>query len=258
MLPIGGSPAVVAHRGASAYAPENTLTAFDLALAMGADAIELDLRLTADGDLVVLHDPTLLRTTGHTGSIARTPTHELERVDAGVRPPLFESVLARYGARARYWIELKDPVPGIEAQLVDALRRHGVEHRTVVQSFDHTGLLRVRALRPDLPLVALYRRAADRETMLAHLPRVAGFACALVCQHSAVDDDLVRRAHGLGLHVLTYTVNEAEDMRRVLDLGVDGLITDVPATARAVVDGRPAALPVAATVAPAPRQALAA
>lgn len=98
---------VVAHRGASAYAPEHTFVAYDLALTQGADRLELDLRVSADGRLVVLHDPSLLRTTGDPQRIARIPMAALATIDPARRPLTFEAVLDRYGSSTRWLVELK-------------------------------------------------------------------------------------------------------------------------------------------------------
>src|SRR4051794_24480489 len=106
-----GRTEIVAHRGASAAAPEHSLLAYDLALAQGADAIELDLRETADGELVVLHDATLQRPTADPRAIASLSSAALESLPAAPRPPLFRAVLERYGRRTRYLVELKQPTP---------------------------------------------------------------------------------------------------------------------------------------------------
>jgi glycerophosphoryl diester phosphodiesterase len=226
-LAAGGRAEIVAHRGASASAPEHSFAAYDLALAQGADAIELDLRETADGELVVLHDPTLRRTTADPRAIASLPAVALESLPAATRPPLLRTVLERYGRRTRYLVELKDPTPALERRALAALRVAGLRDRAVIQSFDHASLRRLRALDPSLAVAPLLRAVpAAGEEFLDDL--AANGAVALGVHHQAVDAGLLAAAHRRGLGVRAWTVNEAVAAERLLGLGVDGLITDLP------------------------------
>jgi glycerophosphoryl diester phosphodiesterase len=221
-------PEIVAHRGASADAPEHSVAAYDLALAQGADALELDLRETADGELVVLHDATLRRTTADPRAIASLPSADLEQLSAATRPPLFRAVLERYGRRTRYLVELKEPTPTLERRALAALRAAGLQDRAVIQSFDHASLRRLRALDRRLAVAPLLTAVPEgREGFLDEL--AAGGAVALGVHHHAVDAALLDGAHRRGLGVRAWTVNESADAERLLALGVDGLITDRPA-----------------------------
>ena len=132
---------VIAHRGASAYAPENSFAAFDLALAQGADRLELDVRSTSDGRLVVLHDSRLLRTARDPRAIAAVCADDLMSIDAAARPPTRDAVLDRCGSATRWLVELKDPTPASARALGAALTARRLEHVATVQSFD-AGLLR--------------------------------------------------------------------------------------------------------------------
>lgn len=198
---------VIAHRGASAYAPEHTFAAYDLALAMGASAIELDVR-SVGGELVVQHDRTRAR-------VARDPH------------PLGE-VLARYGRATRYWIELKDPEPAAERALVTEIARHRLRDRVTIQAFDRASLRRLGRLDRALPRVALLREsvpAARVRRRIALAGRGVGGVGPCV---DAVDARVVEAAHSRGMSVHPYTVNDAVEMERLVRLGVDGLFTDAP------------------------------
>ena len=227
-----GPVEVIAHRGASAYAPENTLAAYDLAVSQGADAIEMDVRVTADGELVLLHDPTLLRTAGEPTEVAALTARLVRKIDELRRPPALDVVLSRYPARTRFLIDIKDPTPHWEMRVVDAIARHGLDARATVQSFDLDGLRRLHEQAPHVPLAALFRRnARPRE----RLGEVAGFACAIGPWHGAVDAQLVQEAHALGLRVRPWTVDDGGEVARLAALGVDGLITNAPDLVRAAL-----------------------
>jgi len=216
---------VIAHRGASGHAPENTIAAFDLALAQGADVLEVDVRPLDGEELVTLHDPTLDRTTGG-------------RRDHPAAPARFEAVLDRYGARTRFLVDLKDPSPAWEARVVEAIEQRGLGRRTMVQSFDLEALERLHRAAPSLAIAALYRRATSVGLDVAAIPP---FARAVGVHHPNVDAAFVAAARERGLAVHPWTVDDAAEAQRLLALGVDALITNVPDVVRAVVDADPLA-----------------
>ncbi len=222
---------VIAHRGASGDAPENTLAAFDLALEQGADALELDVRPTADGALVTVHDPTLLRTLGDERAVEEVTCEELEQLDHPAGPATLDAVLERYSSSTRYVVDLKDPRPAWESRVVEAIERHGVGDRVVVQSFDRDALVRLHAAAPDLAYTSLYRRAESADIDIDAVPP---FTAAIGPWHVRVDADLVDRAHARGLAVHPWTVDEPAEAERLLALGVSGLITNRPDVVRAV------------------------
>lgn len=238
-------PAVIAHRGASAYAPENTPAACAIALLQGADAIELDVRATADGELVLLHDETLLRTTGDPRAIDRVMASDLGELDDAVRPPTLSHVLDCFGDGTSYLIEVKQIPLTCERALVDAIAARRLHDSVVVQSFDHLLLRRLRLRDPALRIAALFAPEADARRSLA---LVAPFVTGIGPRWSSVDARLVDAAHARGLEVRAWTVNDEDEMARLSRLGVDALITDVPDRARALVDrhartARPAKAP---------------
>jgi glycerophosphoryl diester phosphodiesterase len=251
--------AVIAHRGASAYAPEHTWPAYELAMEMGVDFLEPDLRMTRDGHLVAFHDRTLERTGRgdgpcRTGAVSRMTLAELGRCDvggwfneakparadplfAGQRVVTFDALLDRWGHQVRWYPELKDPeaTPGMEAALLAVLERHGLQEttgeggRVLIQSFSEGCLRRIRALDPDLPLVQLLppEGLAGRspEEVLAAVREYAG---GVGPHKDLLDEAFMHAARALGLRVDPWTVDEPDEMDRLIGLGVDGIFTNVP------------------------------
>jgi glycerophosphoryl diester phosphodiesterase len=222
-------PLVFAHRGGAALARENTIEAFDNGMALGADGIELDVRLSRDGVPVVHHDRTLDRMTALRGLVAACDSDELGR--AGV--PTLASVLARYGD-ARVIIELKGTDVSLAAAVVDVIRRWRAEDRVCVGGFSLRMMRSVRGLAPSLATSAareevrwaLYRSWCRWPLSSARyqgyqIPEWAG-ATRVVSRRFVAD------AHAAGLGVQVWTIDTEEDARRLLDLGVDALITDRP------------------------------
>lgn len=226
---IHGSRAeVVAHRGASAYAPEHTFAAYDLALEQGADTLELDVRATRDGELVVVHDRTLLRTLGDPRRIDGVRYGELSPL---ARPLRLADVLDRYGASAGWLVELKDPSPAWEREAVAALEERGLTGRATVQSFDAHALRRLHAAAPHCSYAALCWRSPSSR----RLDALATFATGVGIPHRRVDARLVAAAHARGLAVRAWTVNAPGDVERVVAAGADAVITDVPDVAANLV-----------------------
>ena len=245
-------PLILAHRGASAEAPENTLAAFRLALEQGADGFELDVHRTRDGHLVVCHDETVDRTTDGTGAIGAMTLAELKRLDAGrwfderfagERIPTLDEVWAlaeEAGGLRLLNVEVKlgfAAYPGIEEALVEWIESRGLEERVVVSSFNHFSLLRLHQLAQKLRTGILYMAAWVEPWLGAH--RVG--ARSLHPYHPTLVPPLVEAAHQQGLEVYPFTVDEPRRMEELAKMGVDGLITNRPGLARSVVDGLPSA-----------------
>jgi glycerophosphoryl diester phosphodiesterase len=263
----GPDMVIIGHRGASGHAPEHTFASWDLALEMGVDYLEQDLQMTADGQLIVLHDDTLDRTARGPNCIGPVITRtlaDLTECDVGAwfndarpdrarpefvgqRIPTLDSVLARYGGRARFYIETKNPeiAPGMEEALVTLLDQHGLlpwndededeSDRVYVQSFSTASLLRVRSLNAFLPLVQLFARAETATAIHARLDSLAEFAQGIGPHYSDVDAGLIAAAHERGLVVHPYTVNAPAEMRRLIDIGVDGMFSDYPDVLAAIL-----------------------
>lgn len=231
---------LIAHRGASGYAPENTKAAFALALRMGASSLELDVQQTKDGRLVVIHDLDLKRVGGVSKPVRSMTFEEISRVDVGgwfdprfrgERVPLLEEVLdlaeRRAPGRVELQIEIKNgrrPHRGIEARVLGALdSRPEWRGRVVLSSFDHKVLRRVRAVDAKMRLgylVGTARRApALRETLR--------FGCESVhLSLRRVDPKWVEAVHAAGRRIFVYTVNSAEDCRVMRAIGVDAVFTN--------------------------------
>lgn len=214
-------PLVVAHRGSTEKAVENSLEAFRDALADGADAIELDVHLTLDRDLVVIHDDTLDRTYGRPGVVRNMTSAELREI--GV--PMLSDVLA-LPTDCKLVVEIKHPKDGhhqgIEQVLVDQLHRAGADDRAIVISFDESSLKKLEEIEPELPTGYLYSgRPIDPKQVRDEL------GIEYLGPHfSAVTGAYVRKAHEAGLKVNPWTVNTTRDQQRMIALKVDAITTD--------------------------------
>ena len=268
-----GSPLrAIGHRGAAAFAPENTLPSFEHAVDVGADAVELDLHCSADGRLVVIHDPTLERTTDGAGPVEDRTLEELRRFDAGfaftpdhgathpfrgrgVRIPTLEEVLETIG-RLPVVAEVKSRRAG--RAMGDWLQGASDRERIIVGGFEredveparrharwgcaYTDELRSYVLAGKIGLGGLF---APGDVDAAMVPEKRG-------PLRVVTPRFVRRAHADGIGVFVWTVNRPDDIRRLFDWGVDGLVSDAPGRVRRVLDERAAAALGAAAVATSP------
>jgi glycerophosphoryl diester phosphodiesterase len=237
---------VLAHRGASAYAPENTLAAFRLAIEQQADWLEMDVQQTKDGQLVVFHDLRMERTTDGTGALRELTLEQVRQLDAGSwygpsfageRVPTFEEVVALAREQnVQIFPEVKDPrlYPGIEERVAAVISAYEYEDRTIIQSFDMTSLERLRALNPRLKLAALYTAASPLRGDPPPGVSVVGPPWEAVTS----DPALVRDAHASGRQVVVWSVEGAAAVRPLIDARVDGIITSRPDVVRALLEGR--------------------
>ncbi len=229
-------PLVFAHRGGSKLAPENTVAAFDRGLAAGADGLELDVHLSRDHIVVVHHDRLLDRTTRATGPLNARSAQEL----AELAVPKLDDVLQRYSGK-KIIIELKEPTAALAHAVVDAVRRARAERDVCLGSFSKPALAAARAYAPDIATsaakievrIALYRSwcwlSPGRVPYRAfQVPETRGST-------RVVSPRFVKLAHKAGLAVQVWTVDEPDDIRRLLDWGVDGIISDRPDVAAQVV-----------------------
>lgn len=239
MLASLPQPIIFAHRGASAHAPENTLAAFELALAQHTDAIELDVKLSADGRVVVIHDPTVDRTTGRKGYVKDLSLAELRALDAGSffsekyngeKIPTLEEVFESVGKRTFINVELTNyntPRDELVETVCMLVKKFGLQNQVMFSSFLASNLSKARAYLPDVPrgLLAL-------QGLLGAWARSFGFAFgryqALHPYLKDVTPEQVQRVHRLRRRVHVWTVNAAEDMRRLFHWGADAIFTDDP------------------------------
>ena len=239
-MSIADKFAVIAHRGASARAPENTLAAFDLALEMGAKHIELDIRTTRDGRVAVLHDPTLDRTTNGSGPVSETDWADVRKLDAGAwfgpefagqRVPSLDEALQRCQGKARLHIELKDGAPDMAAKTLDLIESRGMAGQVALISFRKEWLAKVRALAPDIQTGYLVREADDEAVAWAKANGV-GSICP---KEESLTPELVPILHEQGLGARFWSVRDEAAMRRVIESGADGMTVNFPDRAFALL-----------------------
>ncbi|MBI4003023.1 MAG: glycerophosphoryl diester phosphodiesterase [Nitrospira defluvii] len=215
----------IGHRGAAGHAPENTLAAIWKARSFHADLIEVDLRETNDGHLVLLHDGTIDRTTNKTGHVAEMSLEQVQRLDAGngQRIPTLEEALEIAAGSIGMILELK--VEGIGNDACAIVKRTGFRDPLIYASFLIEELHRVRQADPLAKLMVLLPRTLPRDPVA---DVVAVRASHVGLHFSSVTLALLQTYHNLGRLVFTYTVNEPADIRRMRDLGVDGIVSDFP------------------------------
>lgn len=246
------SPWLVAHRGGSRLAPQNTLAAFDRAAALGADCIETDVRLSRDGVVVVFHDEETAALTGEPGTIEARTVAEIERLDAaylfsedgggsfplrgaGVRVPTLAEALRRY-PRMRFNVDAKSDDPALADALARVVREARAEARVCVGSFVDAQAERLGALLPGvcrfLPEQAATRHVLAAKSGAAPVGLPGGYDLADLPARmgdlTVVDPPVLDHFHRLGIPVHVWTVDEEEEMRALLALGVDGIVTDRP------------------------------
>src|SRR2546426_1795259 len=224
---------VIAHRGASSYAPENTLAAFDLAIQMGVSHIELDVHSTRDDHVVVIHDDTVNRTTNGSGPVTSHALAALQGLDAGSwfggkfagqRIPTFEEVLERYQGRAHLHTEIKGHSAHLSQRTADLVRRRGMTGQVTITSFQRTRLEEARAHAPELPRGWLVTEVSD-----ATIAQARALGLSQLCPRAnAVTPELVHRLHAEGFVVRAWGVATEDQMRQVVQAGADGMTVNFP------------------------------
>lgn len=226
---------VIAHRGASSEAPENTLAAFRLALAQGCDAIELDIHLSADRRVVVCHDATIDRTTNGSGTIADMTAEELQQYDAGSwygesfkeeRLPLLDEVLDLVPASVEINIEIKSHEhPDVVETVLALLESRHRLNSVFFSSFGHDCMLRLKRASPAARIGLLYDNDDDYPTFFER-NQIEGFS--LHPYHRCFDSTSVEAARKHGLQIYPWTVNDSECMKEMIRAGASGIITNYP------------------------------
>jgi len=213
----------IAHRGASAYEPENTLRAFEEAIRLGADMIELDVRLSKDGELVVIHDDRLERTTDGFGFVGDKTLAELKTLDAGrgEKIPTLREVLDITKGRARLVIELKEE--GTEELALNLIRESGSTDEVIVVSFSLAILRKVKELSRDIKTGAIYFMSANPIRRVKE-----SSADAIAPYHYFVTKALVKEAHENNLIVIPWTVDSKSRAQKLIEMGVDGIVSNKP------------------------------
>lgn len=250
------SAEIIAHRGASGLAPENTYAAVSLAWRLGTDAVEIDVRLTRDGRIVAMHDATTKRTAGRDLAVAESTLAQLRALDAGSwkgaawageKIPTLEEILATVPADKRLFIELKSTAE-ILPELQRVLKRSGTTPaQTAIISFDLDTLKTVKQRMPRLKVYWVHGSSPKRDEKTGQLVRdqrngrLIDPPDALIekCRRAKIDGldlkgdsqltrEIADRMHGLGLELYVWTIDRPEDAKRLIELGVDGITTNRP------------------------------
>jgi glycerophosphoryl diester phosphodiesterase len=232
---------IIAHRGASLAAPENTMAAIDRAIADGADWIEIDVQESADGEVVVIHDRDLMKLAGVSLRVSEATVEQLAGIDIGSwfapefseeRVPLLADVLAKVKGRSKLIVELKyyGRDEQLEQRVVELIEAAGMQDDTMIMSLEFSGVQKVRALRPDWKVGLLSARAVGDLTRLD--------VDFLAVQFALARGALVRATHAADKELYVWTVNDPLSISQMMSLGVDGVITDEPLIGREVLKGR--------------------
>ena len=213
----------IGHRGARAYAPENTIASFRKALEIGVDAVELDVRRTRDDKLLVIHDEDVKRTTNGEGLVCELTLEQIKgfQAEGGEKIPTLEEALDFLDKKVKVFVELKEK--GTEEQVLEIVRTRGLEKNVVIISFLEDALRKVRELSSDVETGLIY--AKHKNPIKAALELKANYLFALYrFTHTAN----VEKAHEDGLKVVVWTINTPEEVEQYVKKGVDGIASDKP------------------------------
>lgn len=247
---------IIAHRGASGLAPENTLSAFQMAIDIGVDMIELDVRETADREVVVFHDPRLKRLTDSRGMVKRLSLEELKNLNVGGatgddtmhKIPSLEEAIDLIKGDCEILVEIKSEGRRVSTtflrNLFRLIYRHKVESSVVLQSFDTHVLTRIHRLDPNIRVqklivlkIPLLGIQLDKRVMLENVLKKEHYE-AINVDHRFVTPLLIQKIHRTGKQIFTWTVNSEDRMGKLIDLGVDGIITNYPNKLNSVLKER--------------------
>lgn len=235
---------IFAHRGAAGTYPENTMISFQIAETHKADGIELDVQLTKDGKVVVIHDETVNRTTNGKGAVRNYTYEDLQKLDASYTfskkvgfcsIPLLEDVLEWLQSNKLLLnIELKNnkvPYRGLDEEIITLVRKYEMETRTILSSFNHYSMKRCHMMAPDIETAILYREGLHSPWGYA---RKMG-ASAIHPNYRYIADGIIEQTLENGIAVRPYTVNDEEMMHKLFRMGVSGIVTDHPERAKALL-----------------------
>lgn len=243
----------IAHRGASGHAPEHTLESYAKVEEFEGDYIEIDLQMTKDGELIAMHDPDVSRTTDGEGDVSELTMEDINILDAGewfneenpdlaepafseARIPTLDDIFETFGKNANYYIETKNPEesPGMVAELVSVLEANGMlekdmeEGQIIIQSFSEASLKDMQALEPSLPLIQLISYKEEATLTDEEIAHIKEYAVGIGANFKYVTEDYVERVRAADLLFHPYTVNEKEDMVRMIEWGATGMFTNYP------------------------------
>ncbi|MGN4422726.1 glycerophosphodiester phosphodiesterase [Bacillus cereus group sp. MYBK30-1] len=237
----------IAHRGASAYAPEHTLEAYKLGQQLKGDYIEIDLQMTKDGHLVAMHDETLNRTTNGTGFVKDHTLDEIKQLNAGsffnkkypklakkefenAKVPTLEEIIETFGHNANYYIETKSPdeYPGMEEKLFEIINQYQISDKVIIQSFSEESLRKIHSLNANIPLVQLLSFKEAVQLTDLEIKNYKTYCIGLGMNYKYIDAAYVKKIKKHGLEVHPFTVDNEKDMEKLIKWGVDGIFTNYP------------------------------
>ncbi|MCP8308716.1 MAG: glycerophosphodiester phosphodiesterase [archaeon] len=215
---------VIAHRGASAYEPENTLRAIKRALELNANMIEVDVRLSKDNHIIVIHDDSVDRTTNGKGYVKDLMLEELKKLDAGKgeRIPTLQEVINTVRNKAILIIEIK--VLNIEDSVVKMIEKEGIEKEAIITSFYHPILRRIKELNPMIKTGVIFKCHPVKSAELA----LNAHANSLFPEHKYILKEMVKEAHKHDLEIYPWTIDDLDRANQLIEMDVDGIVTNKP------------------------------
>ncbi|GGE76685.1 glycerophosphodiester phosphodiesterase [Priestia taiwanensis] len=238
-------PLIFAHRGVKSTHPENTMIAFKEAVNVGADGIELDVQLSKDGEIIVIHDETLDRTTTGKGAVQDYTLEELKQIDAGEKfntvfkgetiPTLREVFEWATTNKLLLNVELKNDVihyNELEEKVIALIEEFELHSRIILSSFNHQSIAKLSTLAPELEHALLYEEKENEIVQNIHQNRANGFHP----NFKWLTEEMIKEVQQAGFIVRPYTVNNMADVQRMIDYGVDVIITDYPQQAKALLE----------------------
>ena len=248
----------VSHRGASGYAPEHTITSYQMGEKMHGNYIELDLQMTKDGQLIAMHDEKVDRTTDGTGYVKDYTLDEIKQLDAGswfnetypqyanpgyegLQVPTLEEVFQKFGKNASYYIETKSPdiYPGMEKELLRLVDKYDIDKKTLlVQSFSPESLKIMHELDSSVKLVQLISYRSYATITDEQIAEIKEYAMGVGPNHTYLNEDYIQKVVNSGLEIHPYTVNDKERMQQLIDWGVTGMFTNFPDRLHEVKKGK--------------------
>ncbi|MGB9659552.1 MAG: glycerophosphodiester phosphodiesterase [Nitrososphaerales archaeon] len=215
---------IIAHRGASAYEPENTLRAIKRALELNAKMIEVDVRLSKDRQIVVIHDESVDRTTNGKGFVKDLTLEELKKLDTGKgeRIPTLQEVINAVRNKAILIIEIK--VLKIEDSVVKIIEKEGIEKEVVITSFYHPISRKIKELNPTIKTGVIFKCHPIKPAELA----LNAHADSLFPEHKYVSEEMVKGAHENNLKIYPWTIDDPNRANQLIEMGVDGIVTNKP------------------------------
>ncbi|MGI2303703.1 glycerophosphodiester phosphodiesterase family protein [Staphylococcus cohnii] len=236
----------IAHRGASGSTPEHTFVAYDKAIELDADYIEVDLQMTKDNKLIAMHDSKVDRTTDNTGYVKYKNISQIKKLDAGSwfdkkykneKVPELAEILKKYYKKSNFYIETKNPemYPGMDEKLVEELNKKVLlgknklkKGKVIIQSFSESSLVNIHKINKNIPLIKLIDDNEINSLSDKELQRLSKFIYGIGMNHKSVNPELVKRVHDNGLKVHVFTLNSKGEVKKMKKMGVDGGFNNNP------------------------------